>query len=185
MRVTKEQARANRERVVATASTLFRERGFDGIGVADLMASAGLTHGGFYKNFRSKAALMRESAASGFEQLSTYVADLDIPRFVDYYVSRTHRDSRAGGCTMAALAGDAARQPDEIKTVFEAGIETMVAILQRAAGDETDPASRARAISVLAEGVGAIVLSRACTDASELSDEILDVCHSAMQSRGA
>lgn len=182
MKVTKEQARANRERVVTTASMLFRERGYDGVGIADLMAAAGLTHGGFYKNFRSKTALMAEAAASGFEDLSTEVAEFEISDFVDYYVSRTHRDSRGDGCTIAALGADAARQPDAVKAEFEAGIETMLSILQRAAGDDDDPESRARAISLLAEGVGALVLSRACADGSELADEVLDACHLAMLS---
>ena len=65
MKVTKAQAQANREHVVRTASTLFRERGYDGVGVVDLMAAAGFTHGGFYKQFQSKAELMAESAACG------------------------------------------------------------------------------------------------------------------------
>lgn len=183
LKVTKAQARANREHVVATASTLFRERGYDGVGVADLMATAGFTHGGFYKNFRSKAALMVESAACSFEQFSTDVRGLDVPHFVDYYVSRMHRDTRGDGCTIAALGGDAARQPEEIRGGFEAGIEALVAILQRAAGDEGEPDSRARAVSLLAEAVGAIVLSRACADESKLADDVLDICRSAMRSR--
>ena len=68
MKVTKAQAQANREHVVRTASTLFRERGYDGVGVVDLMAAAGFTHGGFYKQFQSKAELMAESAACGIAQ---------------------------------------------------------------------------------------------------------------------
>ena len=63
MRVTKAQAQANRAHIVETASRLFRERGYDGVGVADLMAEAGFTHGGFYKHFGSKADLMAEAAA--------------------------------------------------------------------------------------------------------------------------
>ncbi|MDR3079580.1 MAG: TetR family transcriptional regulator, partial [Streptomyces sp.] len=65
MRVTKEQAEANRAHVVATAARVFRERGYDGVSVADLMAAAGFTHGGFYKNFKSKADLMAEASACG------------------------------------------------------------------------------------------------------------------------
>ncbi len=62
MKITKAKAQANREHVVATASKMFRERGYDGVGVADLMAAAGFTHGGFYRQFSSKADLMAESA---------------------------------------------------------------------------------------------------------------------------
>ena len=73
MKVTKAQAEANRAHVVETASQLFRERGFDGVGVADLMAAAGFTHGGFYKHFGSKADLMAESTACGIAQTTATV----------------------------------------------------------------------------------------------------------------
>ena len=73
MKVTKAQAQANRAHVVATASQLFRERGFDGVGVADLMAAAGFTHGGFYKQFGSKADLMAESTACGIAQTTALI----------------------------------------------------------------------------------------------------------------
>lgn len=68
MKVTKAQAQANRARIVETASALFRERGYDGVGIADLMAVAGFTHGGFYKHFGSKADLLAEAATCGFAQ---------------------------------------------------------------------------------------------------------------------
>src|SRR6266700_193237 len=101
MKVTKAQAQANRAHVVETASTLFRERGYDGVGVADLMAAAGFTHGGFYKHFRSKADLMAESAACGIAQTSALTASVDTSELVRLYLSREHRDTRATGCTMA------------------------------------------------------------------------------------
>ena len=115
MRVTKAQAQANRAHIVETASALFRERGYDGVGVAELMAAAGFTHGGFYKHFRSKADLMAEAAASGLSQSLVNSAGLDVTEFVKLYLSRAHRDARNVGCTMAALCGDAARQPEDIK----------------------------------------------------------------------
>src|SRR3954463_7460097 len=107
MKVTKTQARENRARIVETASTLFRERGYDGVGVADLMAAAGFTQGGFYKQFRSKADLMAESAACGIAHTAALSAGAAAPEFVRQYLSRKHRDERASGCTMAALGGDA------------------------------------------------------------------------------
>ena len=62
MKVTREQAEKNRERVLDVAGRLFRENGFDGIGVDGLMKGAGLTHGGFYANFKSKEELAAKSA---------------------------------------------------------------------------------------------------------------------------
>lgn len=111
MRVTKAQAERNRAHIVATAARLFRERGYDGVGVAELMAAAGFTHGGFYKHFRSKADLMAEASASGLSQTAARTEGVDAAEFVERYVSREHRDGRGDGCTIAALSGDAARQP--------------------------------------------------------------------------
>ncbi|WLI43299.1 TetR/AcrR family transcriptional regulator [Pseudomonas beijingensis] len=179
MRVTKAQAQANREHIVETASVLFRERGFDGVGVADLMAAAGFTHGGFYKHFGSKAGLMAEAAASSLAQSLTDSADIDVPAFVNLYVSRNHRDAPGGGCTLAALCGDAARQSPELKVTFASGIENMLAALESRYETGQDVAQeevRAKMLDMLAHAVGAIMLSRACPDDSALADEILEIC---------
>ncbi len=183
MKVTKAQAEANRAHVIETASRLFRERGFDGVGVADLMAAAGFTHGGFYKQFGSKADLMAEATARGIAQTGALAEGVDAAEFVRHYLSREHRDSRATGCTMAALSGDAARQPDSVRVAFEDGVEKLLALLGRQ-GSPLDPAdaaqARARILDVLSHAVGAIVMSRACPDDSPLADEILAVCRDAI-----
>ncbi|HSV83134.1 MAG TPA: TetR family transcriptional regulator [Ramlibacter sp.] len=183
MKVTKAQAQANRAHVIETASTLFRERGYDGVGVADLMAAAGFTHGGFYKHFRSKADLMAESAACGIAQTAALTAGVDTSEFVRLYLSREHRDTRATGCTMAALGGDAARQPEAVRATFAAGIESLLAPLSRegtALDGEDSGQARAKSLAILAHAVGAIVMSRACPDDSPLADEILAVCRDAI-----
>lgn len=179
MKVTKAQAQANRAHVVETASTLFRERGYDGVGVSDLMAAAGFTHGGFYKHFRSKADLMAEAAACGIAQTAALTAGVDTSKFVRRYLSREHRDIRASGCTMAALGGDAARQPEEVRTTFAAGIESLLAALNpedKSLDDADAGQARARSLDILAHALGAIVMSRACPDDSPLANEILSVC---------
>ncbi|MDY1241999.1 TetR/AcrR family transcriptional regulator [Pseudomonas aeruginosa] len=187
MKVTKAQAQANRARIVETASHLFRERGYDGVGIADLMAAAGFTHGGFYKHFGSKADLMAEAARCGFEQGTAKAVGFDAQAFVSYYLSRKHRDDRADGCTVAALSGDAARQPESTKEAFAAGIESMLQGLADGQGAKDGSGQerelRARSIDTIAQVVGALVLSRACPDDSLLADEILDVCRTAVLSR--
>ena len=180
MKITKAQSLANRAHIVETASTLFRERGYDGVGVADLMAAAGLTQGGFYKHFGSKADLMAESAADGLSRSLAASADLDAPGFIDTYVCRSHRDARDKGCTLAALSGDAARQSSATQTTFASGIENTLAALeakQAAAADGPPERVRARMINLLATAMGAVMLSRACPDDSPLADEILEACH--------
>ena len=183
MKVTKAQAEANRALVVETASKLFRERGFDGVGVADLMAAAGFTHGGFYKHFGSKADLMAESAACGIAQTAALFEGVAAPEFVSHYLSREHRDGRATGCTMAALGGDAARQSELVRIAFADGVEHLVAALSGEAGESAaDGAAqtRARILDVLAHAVGALVMSRACPDDSPLADEILATARDAI-----
>lgn len=182
MKVTKAQAQANRAHVVETASRLFRERGFDGVGVADLMAAAGFTHGGFYKQFGSKTDLIAEATACGIGQTATLACGADPAEFVNQYVSRAHRDNRAQGCTMAALGGDAARQPESVRTAFVDGIERLVTGLSQhgsLSGDDPGQA-RAKVLDMLMHAVGAIVMSRACPDDSPLADEILAVCRAAL-----
>jgi len=183
MKVTKAQVRENRERIVETASVLFRERGYDGVGVAELMAAAGFTHGGFYKHFGSKADLMAEAAACSFVRSAQQSAEVDINDFVKQYLSREHRDAPGQGCTMAALCTDAGRQSEVIKQTFADGIEHHLATLadKDAHLSETEKqAARANTIAAFAQVVGALVLSRACPDDSALADEILAVCRSKM-----
>ncbi|MDT0567129.1 TetR family transcriptional regulator [Streptomyces sp. DSM 3412] len=179
MRVTKAQAEQHRAHVVATAVRLFRERGYDGGGVAELMTDAGFTHGGFCKHFRSKADLMAESSASGLSRTAARTEGLGPAEFVESYVFREHRDGRGDGCTIAALSGDAARQPANIKTEFAAGIENLLTALQAPSdtpGDADQREARTMAIDMLTHSVGAVMLSRACPDGSPLAHEILDVC---------
>lgn len=186
MKVTKAQAQANRAHIVDTASTLFRERGYDGVGVADLMAAAGFTHGGFYKHFGSKADLMAEAASCGLAKSAEAAAGTDRESFVRYYLSRAHRDTPGQGCTMAALCTDAARQPAGVKAAFAAGIEAQLAVAstpEEQADTATAEQARARRIALMAQAVGAMVLSRSCPDDSALADELLDVCRADVLAR--
>ncbi|WP_137111192.1 TetR/AcrR family transcriptional regulator [Rhodobacter sp. SY28-1] len=174
MRITKEKKQANHDRIVDVASEMFRDRGFDGVGVADLMEKAGLTHGGFYNHFASKEALIAEASAKGFAQTSERYAGYAVGDVIDAYISRVHRDTRGQGCPAAALSGEAARLPEDTRAVFGEGIAGLVAALEGSLAGH--PNARAQAISLLAQAVGAVVLSRACPDSSALVDEILDTC---------
>lgn len=180
MRITKAIKQANHERIVETASRLFRERGFDGVGVAELMKRAGLTHGGFYNHFRSKEDLIAQASAQGFANMAQRYGGQGALATIERYVSRQHRDAPGHGCPAAALAGEAARQTGETRAVFAAGIEALVRDLQEDLGQtHADPAVRARAIGILAQAVGALVLSRACPDDAPLADEILQASRAA------
>lgn len=179
MKVSKAQVQANRAHIVETAAALFRERGYDGVSVADLMNAAGFTHGGFYKHFTSKAALMTEAAACGIAQMEARTSQAERSALVRQYLSREHRDAPGDGCVMAALSADAGRQPDEVRQVFADGIERQLAAVAETGG----PQARARRIDAMAQLVGAVMLSRACPDDSPLADEILQACCAAALAR--
>jgi TetR/AcrR family transcriptional regulator, transcriptional repressor for nem operon len=189
MKLTKERAADNRQRIIETASRLFRQHGFDGVGLADLMKAAGFTHGGFYNHFGSKEALAADAASAGLNhsslQLCSALEDQrkkgtsGLARFVERYLSCEHRDGRESGCTIAALACDAAREGKEIQERFAQGIgeelEILASYFTKGVKDEASLLSaRDRAIPILAELVGAIVLARAVAQANpSLSEEIL------------
>ncbi|AUG08724.1 TetR/AcrR family transcriptional regulator [Pseudomonas sp. S09G 359] len=179
MKITKTQSLSNRAHIVDTASELFRERGYEGVGVAELMAKAGFTQGGFYKHFGSKADLMAEAAENSLAKSLSSTCDVDVPGFVNLYVSRDHRDGRGTGCTLAALCGDAARQSGDLKATFASGVENTLAALEHKYTqglDVTEQEARAKMIDLLAHAIGAVMLSRACPDDSPLADEILETC---------
>src|SRR5471030_1017737 len=125
MKVSREQVALNRERIVETAARLFREKGFDGIGVADLMKSAGLTHGGFYGQFASKddlaaQACARAAAASADAWARMVDGDPKNPlkAITSTYLSARQRDNPGRSCVFAALGADVARQPGAVRRAF-------------------------------------------------------------------
>lgn len=160
VKVSKEQVRENRARIVEAASVLFRERGYDGVGIAELMSAAGLTHGGFYKHFASKADLLSEAMSCGFRRSAESSLGVEREKFIADYLSRQHRDAMGKGCVMSALGTDTARQSESIKATFSAGIERQLSLLADENG--AGSATRADLIDTLAHLVGALVLSRAC-----------------------
>jgi TetR/AcrR family transcriptional repressor of nem operon len=167
----------------------FPLHGFDGVGLADLMKTAGFTHGGFYNHFPSKEALAAEVASSGLKHSSLNLSGAlmndrktgrsGLASFVEPYLSSEHRDNRESGCTIAALACDAAREGKQIQQSFAQGIEEKLEIfasyLTDGSKDEASPPSaREHAILLLTELVGAIILARAVAQANpSFSEEIL------------
>lgn len=188
MRVTRAQAEANHATVIDVASREFREHGFDGIGLKDVMQAAGLTAGGFYKRFESKEDLMAKAAARAIEQVAeqwrTKVEgdpSAGIDHLVDFYLSPRHRDERAGGCPLAALGADAFRKPPAVRDAFEAGILTHLEMLDALSGKAADTPSD-EAMATLAMMVGALSLSRMVND-PELSNRLLAAAAASVKER--
>jgi len=178
MKVSREQAAENRARVIEVASRLFREKGFDGIGVADIMKGAGLTHGGFYGQFASKDDLAAEACAQTLDRsiarwMQLSAGDDPLAAIVNSYLAPSHRNAPGSGCALSALSGDAVRQPDAVRRVFTQALQSFVGILTKLVSAASRPARRRKALATMAGLVGAVILSRAVNDAG-LSDEILN-----------
>jgi TetR/AcrR family transcriptional repressor of nem operon len=188
MKVSKEQVALNRARIVDTAARLFRQKGYDGIGVADLMKSAGLTHGGFYGHFASKEDLLAEATAHAltrsvqrWQQKAAAASPAEaLANIADHYLSTTHRDQPEHGCAVTALGPDVARLGPAVRSALTAGAAGQIAVLEQCLANGTADAdtaaeaaeARRQALATYAAMVGAMVLARAVDD-NALSEEIL------------
>ncbi|MCZ7594919.1 MAG: TetR/AcrR family transcriptional regulator [Hyphomicrobium sp.] len=177
--MSKETMARHHDEIVTAASRLLRERGIEGTSVADLMQAAGLTHGGFYRHFDSKDALVAEAAQSIYDNLVQGLAtkaeklgEADaVADYVEKYLTRHHVSHPGAGCVMAALGVEAARQGADVQRVFANGTQRTIDKL--AAGLSGTPAERrVKAIRTLATLVGAVVIARAVGEGA-LSEEVL------------
>jgi TetR/AcrR family transcriptional regulator, transcriptional repressor for nem operon len=178
-----EKARTH-ERIVAVASRQFREKGIDGIGVADLMKAAGTTAGGFYKHFESRDALVTEAMQAAFGTWDVRVQGgetsgrpVRLADLVDEYLCVEHRDNVGEGCPFAALATDLARSDPHTRAAATDQLAHNIELLGSLIDDKA--AARRQAILVYAAMVGAVSLARLSSD-DRLSREILDQVRSAL-----
>jgi TetR/AcrR family transcriptional regulator, transcriptional repressor for nem operon len=180
MRVSRTKATENRQTVINVASRLFRERGFDGIGLKDLMKGAGLTQGAFYKQFASKEDLAAQASGraleSAFRRWSDAVAanpEDPLGAVTSFYLSMGHREERTDGCPLVALGSDAARQGPDVKASFEAGIKAHLELLCRLIGETNGEPPKGKAMAILSTMLGALTLSRVVND-PDLAQAFLD-----------
>jgi TetR/AcrR family transcriptional repressor of nem operon len=173
MRVSREKAAENRKRIVEIAARMFREHGFDGVGVDTIMNGAGLTHGGFYGHFRSKDDLAAEAVTRalerGVEKQSRYTKLGDL---VSGYLSERHCADLANGCAVGALGADIVRQGEGVRAVLTAYVRRRLDRFTWLLRNGAAASRRRRAITTLAGMVGALTLARAVDDPA-LSREIL------------
>lgn len=179
MKVSREQAAENREKILSAASALFRERGFEGISVADLMKQVGLTHGGFYGHFESKEDLMAQACTHAFKEKiqpwksSTVIkSSKPLAAIASKYLTPLHRDNAGSGCVIAALATDVTRQGPRVRHSVTEGLREHIESLTQMAPGATTAEKRDKALTLYSSMIGALILSRA-VDEPELSREIL------------
>jgi TetR/AcrR family transcriptional regulator, transcriptional repressor for nem operon len=160
-----------------------RERGINGVSVAELMSAAGLTHGGFYGHFASKEALAIEACTQAFLEsvarwkaraASQPVTQTALLTLIETFLSTRTRDSAGSSCPTVALAGDVAREPldSPLRAAFRSGTEQLVDVLSSLQKSGDSATDRSEALAQFSTLVGAVVLARA-TAGAEISDEIL------------
>lgn len=182
MKVNRQQVAENHRKILDTAIRLFQQRGFAAVTVSDVMQAAGLTHGGFYKHFKSKDDLIAHSLAHVMEAKAGPAVDL--AAYAARYLARGHRDDVAGGCPFAALSGETIRQAPAARAAMTAGLREKIERLSPGGPGIDAVEARRAAIGHYAAMVGAVVLARLVDD-PQLSDEVLEQTHLWMGSTNA
>jgi len=190
MRYPNEHKEQTRQRVLKEAAAAIRAAGPDGVGVAEVMAKAGLTHGAFYAHFESKDDLIAQAIAYMFaetrQKFVTRTEDPDpaiaLRNYIDMYLSSRHRDAPAGGCPLPSLSGELARLPGEARAQFTSGLKALTALMAKRIEQLGRADAGQLATSAVAEMVGAMALARATDDPAQ-SDQILRNSRAAIKAR--
>ena len=176
---SQEDKARSHQRIVKRAAARFRECGVDGIGLADLMKEAGLSHGGFYRHFSSRDQLVTEAVERALADGGQRVTDIGRPdrpltlgMLIDAYLSPTHRDHLAASCAVATMAADVARGGDRARVAYSKQVEVYLRLLADLVSGPNKTIRRARSITALAALVGAVSMARAVKE-EKLSREIL------------
>jgi TetR/AcrR family transcriptional repressor of nem operon len=192
MRYSKEHKLETHARIVKKASVRLREKGAHGIGVADLMKDAGLTHGGFYAHFDSREALVIEAFAYAMDrstdrwrQLARQAApDQRLSTIVDAYLSPQHRDNPGHGCAVPALSAEIARESPKTRKAFAGKLDQMIGMMAEQFPGTAGKSTRKQAMAALATMMGTLVLARVAGN-GELSEDLLSAGRDAVLGRAA
>lgn len=180
MKVSKEQLAENRQRILDGAARLFRERGFEGVTVAEIMAAAGLTHGAFYGHFSSKEDLIAQSFAHVlFPDTDKTENEKTMADYAGAYLSARHRDGPGSGCLFSTLGTEVGRTNGAARHTMTQALERRIESFSQTAPGETPEERRRAAIAGWAAMVGAMVLARISDDPA-LSDEIMQETREAL-----
>jgi TetR/AcrR family transcriptional regulator, transcriptional repressor for nem operon len=192
MRYSKEHKQETHARIVKKASVRLREKGAHGVGVADLMKEAGLTHGGFYAHFDSREALVIEAFGYAMDRSTERwrkIAEQTPPEqrlatIVDTYLTPAHRDDPGHGCAVPALSAEIARESAKTRKAFAGKLEQMIDMMADQLPDLPRKAARKQAAAALATMMGTLVLARVA-GSGEFSEEILAAGREAVLDRAA
>ncbi len=171
MRYPAEHKEQTRERIVQAASRRFRRAGA-GVGIGQLMKTLKMTHGGFYRHFRSKDDLLVQALEGSFEEMRARVTATlakakpghEIESIIEAYLSDQHCDDAAGGCPIAALASEIARQPRTVRAAFDRAIQQVTAAVAKFMTGATEDERRRRAGVLMSGMSGTLAVARAVSD---------------------
>jgi TetR/AcrR family transcriptional repressor of nem operon len=172
VRKSRQEAAQTRQRIVESASVEFRRRGIAGTGLADLMAAAGMTHGGFYKHFESKEQVVEESVALATEtmlasmqaSLSAAPGSRGLRTVMADYLSTAYRDDSSEGCPFVTLGSEMARSSEAVREAATAGFLQIVDMLAGQFEDLSPAAARKEAMLMFSTMIGAMTMARVVTD---------------------
>ena len=192
MRYSREHKQETHARIVRKASVRLREKGAHGIGVADLMKEAGLTHGGFYAHFDSRDALVIEAFAYAMDRSIEHwrkmtgetTPEKRLATIIDGYLSPTHRDDPGHGCAITSLGAEIARESPKARRAFTVKVEQLIDLIADQIQDVPRKTARKQATGLLATMMGTLVLSR-IAGSGEFSDEVLQAGREAALARAA
>lgn len=190
MRKSRAETAETRQRIVDVAAELFRANGIHATGLADVMAAAGLSHGGFYRHFGSKDHLVAEACETGLNNIVGKLENAShghegqeaFNAVVDAYMSASHRDGPARGCPLAGMASELARADDATRAAAVRGFEALVETLVTSDESGTKKtADRSRAVFALSAMIGALTMSRVIAD-PEASAALLETVRQQIES---
>ncbi|MDE1179367.1 TetR/AcrR family transcriptional regulator [Paraburkholderia sp.] len=172
MRKSRAETAETRQRIVEVAAHAFRAKGIQATGLADVMADAGLSHGGFYRHFDSKDQLVAEACATA---VSGMIGSLEassggdngvegLKAVIDTYLSLEHRDGWASGCPLAGMGSELVRADEQTRNVASRGFDELVQVLEKRIEDRPGRAVQSDAVFAVAAMIGAVTISRIITD---------------------
>jgi TetR/AcrR family transcriptional repressor of nem operon len=190
MRYSREHKLETHARIVKKASVRLREKGAHGIGVADLMKEAGLTHGGFYAHFDSREALVIEAFTHAMDRSTERwrkLAEQTPPEkrlamIVNTYLTPLHRDDPGHGCSVPALGAEIARESPKTRRAFSGRLEQMIDTLAAQLPGVPRKTARKQAMAAIATMMGTLVLARVA-GSGDFSDELLGAGRDAVLDR--
>jgi TetR/AcrR family transcriptional repressor of nem operon len=190
MRYSDSHKEETRKKVVRAAAAAVRAKGPDGVGVAEIMAEAGLTHGGFYAHFPNKEALVaaaiEEAFGQGHRRFARMTEGMDaeeaLATFINAYVSTDHRNNPQRGCPISTLTNDLPRQGPMVRSAFDTGVANLIARLEGWLPEQDPATRRSLASSMMAEMAGAVALARAVSD-RDLAEQVLSASRDRIRRR--